>query len=300
MSEEPARQGRWPVVAPYDLGLTTRFLRTGGGDPTFRREPDGFWRASWTPDGPATLRVGSDAEGVWGMAWGPGADAALAAAPRLLGLHEDPWQLDGHPVVERLLREHPGLRMNDTGDVFEALVITVLQQLVTWEEAVASYRKLVERCGEPAPGPAGLLLPPTPRAVRDASMAALVACGVAERRVQVLRDAASYARRLQGAAEMSSPDAMAHLQKLPGIGPWTASSVLGHRLGRPDVALTGDLHLPRTVAYVLTGRAEGDDEAMLALLAPYEGQIFRVQRLIMMAGPKPPRRSPKPTLWANR
>ncbi|SLI04712.1 3-methyladenine DNA glycosylase/8-oxoguanine DNA glycosylase [Mycobacteroides abscessus subsp. abscessus] len=49
-----------------------------------------------------------------------------------------------------------------TGRVFEALVPAVLEQKVHTRSARMSWRKLVCRYGEPAPGPApaGLLLPP--------------------------------------------------------------------------------------------------------------------------------------------
>src|SRR5690348_4409532 len=41
---------------PVDLRLTLRTLRHGSGDPSFARRDDGWWRATRTPDGPATTR----------------------------------------------------------------------------------------------------------------------------------------------------------------------------------------------------------------------------------------------------
>ena len=64
--------------------------------------------------------------------------------------------------------------------------------------------------------------------------------------------------------------------------------------------MVGDLKLPDTVRYVLEGVERGDDADLQRLLLPFVGQRVRVIKLIMMSGEAPPRRSPKPELWARR
>ena len=52
-------------------------LRRGGGDPTYRVDPDGtIWRGVRTPEGVTTLRVRAVAAAgeVEAEAWGPGRD----------------------------------------------------------------------------------------------------------------------------------------------------------------------------------------------------------------------------------
>ena len=70
------------------------------------------WRASRTPDGPATLHVSVDGDTADATAWGPGAQWALDAAPELLGAADDDAGFrPRHPVVARLHRELRGLRI---------------------------------------------------------------------------------------------------------------------------------------------------------------------------------------------
>ena len=63
--------------------------------------------------------------------------------------------------------------------------------------------------------------------------------------------------------------------------------------GDPDAVSVGDYHLPKAVGWTLAGERGTDDVGMLALLAPYEGQRYRVQRLIELGGSTPPRRGPR-------
>jgi 3-methyladenine DNA glycosylase/8-oxoguanine DNA glycosylase len=290
---------------PYAFLEVTRLLRTGGRDPTFRRHDDGFTSAHRFATGEATLDVRCRGARVVAEAWGPGADEALERLPRRLGLHEAPWSLPPgtNPRVDQMLKAHPGLRLVDTGDAYEALVNIVPQQLVTWAEAASSWRQLVERLGTPAPGPAahalGLMLPPTPKALASAGTAQLQACGLGSKRARVLVDVGRRAGRLQEAAAMPTADAVRRLTALPGIGPWTATSVLGMRLGRPEPVLLGDYHMPHTVAWGLAGEPRGTEARMLELLAPYEGQAFRVLRLLHAARVSAPKRGPRRQAFAD-
>lgn len=282
----------WPIPEPYDFAATTRFLRTGPADPTLRREPDGFWRTAHTPDGPATVHLTVGAC-VRAEAWGPGAAAAMQDVPRWLGLVEPPCVLPAHPIVDRLAQAHPGLRLTDTRDVFEALTVVILQQLVTWEEATATWRRLCLDLGEPAPGPGGLRLSPTARTIRAVGPQRLQDAGVRRQQAFTLVEVARAARALQRAADLPTDDAASLLQRVSGIGPWTSGMVLGLRLARPEPVPFGDLHLPHQVAYALAGEERGSDARMLELLAPFPGQGFRVIQLIYAASIQAPRRAPR-------
>ncbi len=284
----------WDWPDPYDFFETTRLLRTGGGDPTVRREPNGLWRTVRLPEGPATVRLKAiPRESIEAQAWGAGAQAALERVPLWLGLDLAPLSLPPHPVTDRLLREHRGVRLNNTGDVFEALVCIILQQKVTWQEAAFCWRRLTEKLGEPAPGPAGMRLAPTPRAIRAAGVERLVQLGIARQRARTIHEVAFSARRLEQAALLPSDDAQALLQKVRGVGPWTSALVLGMRLARPDPIVRGDLKLPSTVCWALAGEPRADDARMEELLEPFPGQAFDVIRLIFAARIEAPRRGPR-------
>jgi 3-methyladenine DNA glycosylase/8-oxoguanine DNA glycosylase len=295
----PDASATWPRPAVYDFFATTALLRTGPFDPTLRREPDGLWRTTQTPDGPATVRVWVG-DPLRAEAWGPGASRALADIPRWLGLDEPAWSLPPHPVVDRLSRAHRGLRLTDTRDVFEALLTFILQQRITWEEATALWRRLCEQLGAPAPGPMALRLSPTARTLRAVGPERLGDLGIAWQQARTIMAVARASRLVERAADLPTTEADAVLQSVPGVGPWTAAMVLGVRLGRPEPVPVGDVHLPSTVAFALTGEPRADDARMLSLLTPFAPQAFRVVRLVFAAGIRAPRRGPRAPIAQRR
>ena len=117
--------------------------------------------------------------------------------------------------------------------------------------------------------------------------------GVDLKRQRTIRAVASVARRLEECTAMSPDDAMARLQLIPGVGIWTAAETAQRALGHPDAVSVGDYHLPNMVVHLLTGRARGTDDEMLALLAQWPGQRQRVMRLIEIVGIAAPRFGPR-------
>ncbi|RSS76815.1 DNA-3-methyladenine glycosylase [Streptomyces sp. WAC06614] len=299
---QPAGNGgrtrTWEPEGPVDLGLTLGPLRRGPGDPTFRTTPDGsVWRATRTPQGPGTLRVAVHDGRVTAEAWGPGADWLLEGLPALLGADDDPAAfVPRHRLVHASHRRRPGMRLTRTGLVLESLIPTVLEQKVTTDEAYRAWRRLVRQYGEPAPGPAGgtgLYVMPDPRTWLTIPSWDWHRAGVDTKRSGTILRAVRVGARLEEAAAMPLPEAAARLELVPGIGPWTSAETLQRSNGAADAVTTGDLHLPGVIGYALAGNRDADDDEMLALLAPYAGQRHRAARLILLAGPTPPRRAPK-------
>lgn len=283
-----------PIHAPIHLGLTLGPLRRGRRDPTTRFAEDGFWRATRTPAGPATEHVTINDGGVLVEAWGPGAEWLLEAAPALVGLDDDPSDFRAaHPVIRDLHRRMPGLRLGRTGAVMEALIPSILEQKVSGKEAWLAFASIVRRYGEPAPGPAGLTLPPSPERLAGIPSYDLHPLGVERRRADTLRRACSAAGRMEEAASMSFEDARRRLRAIPGVGVWTAAEVARVALGDPDAVSVGDYHLKNQVAWVLAGEPRATDERMLELLEPYRGQRARAIRLIEASGITAPRYGPR-------
>ncbi|NJP68859.1 DNA-3-methyladenine glycosylase family protein [Streptomyces spiramenti] len=293
------RERSWAPTGPYDPRRTLSVLRRGVGDPTFRTDPDGTaWRATRTPEGPATLRL-PPGDPVRASAWGPGAEWALDRLPQLLGAEDRPEEfLAHHRSVAEAARRHAGLRLVRTGSVLEALIPSVLEQKVTTREAYRSWRRLVNRFGEPAPGPAGegrtgmRVMPDRTGWLRVPSWEWHRA-GVDSKRSDTVIRAVRAAPRLEQAADMALPEAIARLCLVPGVGPWTAAEVLQRSNGAPDAVTVGDYHLPGIVGHALAGERDADDARMLELLAPYEGQRYRATRYIVLTGLGPPRRGPR-------
>ncbi|KOU82927.1 MULTISPECIES: DNA-3-methyladenine glycosylase family protein [unclassified Streptomyces] len=295
-----AGERRWVPDGPVDLGLTLGPLRRGPGDPTFRTTPDGsVWRATRTPEGPATLRVsrtGPAGTEIDAEAWGAGAAWLLDQLPALLGAGDDPAVfVPRHRLVHASHRSRPGLRLTRTGLVLESLIPTVLEQKVTADEAYRAWRRLVRQYGEPAPGPhwQNLYVMPDPRTWALIPSWDWHKAGVDAKRSDTIVRAVRVANRLEEAAAMDLPEAARRLEAVPGIGPWTSAETLQRSNGHPDAVTTGDLHLPGIIGYALAGDRDADDAAMLELLAPYAGQRHRAARLILLAGRTPPRRSPR-------
>lgn len=278
---------------PLDLASTLGPLRHGRGDRTIVLSPLEAWLAFRTPDGPATLRLQAAAPlRLEVSAWGAGGEMALRGAAALIGEKDRPDTFVAHhPLLHRIQRANPGLRLPRTGRVFHALLPTILEQKVTGTEAFRSYAALLRHHGAPAPGPGGLLLPPPPETLAALPYHAFHPLGIERRRAEVIRRAASRAAWLEASA--SAAEAAARLRSLPGIGPWTVAEVLRSAFGDPDAVSVGDYHVPNMVAWALAGEPRADDDRMLAILEPYRGQRGRVQRLLEVAGIVAPRYGPR-------
>lgn len=298
-SPAPDGERRIRVDGMLDVRRTLSIHARGTGDPALRFEPGGAWRATRTPDGPATLRVRRLPEGVLAQAWGPGAASALGSVDALLGLDDDPTALVPlHRAVADAVRRLPGLRIGRSGAVLEALVPAILEQKVTGDEARRTYRALVREYGEPAPGPGGLWLPPAPSVLASLPYYAFHPLGLERRRAELVRAVARDAARLERLAATADQEAdragvYAALRAYPGIGPWTAAEVGIRAFGDPDAVSVGDFHLPNLVAWALAGEPRGTDERMLELLEPYRGQRGRVTRLLELGGVRAPRYGPR-------
>jgi 3-methyladenine DNA glycosylase/8-oxoguanine DNA glycosylase len=272
-------EARIALAHPLDVVATLAPLAHGRHDPTIRFTAGGVWRAMRTVDGPATLHVAASPGAALLQAWGLGAGAAIEAAPALIGLLDEPDQfVPHHAILRDLVRRNPGLRLPRSGRLLEALVPAILEQKVTGVEARRSFRALVARHGEPAPGPVGLRLQPSARTLAALPYPAYHVLGVERRRADVIRAASAMASRIEAAA--SPQDAGRLLRGLAGIGPWTTAEVLRIAWGDPDAFSLGDYHLPNLVAWALAGEARADEARMLHLLEPYRGQRGRVQRLL--------------------
>jgi endonuclease III len=280
--------------APLDLRLTLAPLQRGHSDPSMRLEPAGAWRATITPDGPATAHYASRAGEVTVEAWGPGVEWVLDTAPVLVGGDDDDSDfLPVDPVIRDLHRRFRGLRICRSQAVVEALVPTIIEQKVLGIEAHRSYARLVRRYGKPAPGPADLLLPPPPALLQGTPSWAFHPLGIERRRAEAIRRACSYAGRLEETVALPRDEAYRRLTALPGVGAWSAAEVAVRALGDPDAVSVGDFHLPHHVSFALCGEPRADDERMLELLEPYLGHRARVIRLIEIGHPAPPRYGPR-------
>lgn len=283
------------LPGPLDLRLTLGMLQRGGSrDPTIRLASDQVWRASWTPEGPATTLVELKSGRLRVRAWGPGAGWAIQSAPALLGLDDSPESFrPRHPLLIEIHRRHRGMRLGRTQAVFEAAVPTVLEQKVPSIEARGAYAAMVRALGEPAPGDAGLILPPSPHRLLQTPYWTFHRYGIERRKADVIRNAAAVASRLNQLSRIGADEARRCLLSIPGIGPWSAAEIAAVALGDRDAVSPGDYNLPHVVSWALAGEPRGTDARMLELLEPYRGHRARVIRLLAAAGITAPRFGPR-------
>jgi 3-methyladenine DNA glycosylase/8-oxoguanine DNA glycosylase len=279
------------TATPINLPMSLAPLAHGRGDPTVRLEPWGAWRATRTPEGPATMRFAARDSAITVSAWGDGAGWATHHAADQVGANDQPEALiPQHAVIAEQVRRLPGLRLPASLRPFDALLPAICEQKITGVEARAVFRAMLRAHGEPAPGPGGLRLAPDPSVLADLPYYAFHRFGLERRRAELIRHCAALAPRLDG---MTAQQVGKLLGRVRGIGPWTVAEVTRVAYGDPDALSVGDYHIASMVAWALAGEAKADDARMLELLQPYRGQRGRIQRLLEVSGVFPPRRGPR-------
>jgi 3-methyladenine DNA glycosylase/8-oxoguanine DNA glycosylase len=290
-------QRRLELENGHRIDLSLRTLKLFGSDPALRvRRHESLW-ALRLSSGAATLYLEHPANAAHAEieAWGEGAAEALERLPALVGC-DDLAAERFAPTLEPLRgldRGLRGLRLPRSGAAYDVLVRTVIEQKVSGKEAYRSFRQLVAEHGEPAPGPGGLRLPPSPARLAELDWAELHPLGLEQRRARVLNAVARFALRFGHDLPAPTPGVEERLAALPGIGPWTLAKMRRHAWGDADAVEVGDYNLPSTVAWNLAREPRADDRRMLELLEPYRGHRGRVIAMLMLSGQREPRYGPR-------
>lgn len=276
----------------FDLLRSQRMIKLGSYDPCARIDDGVFFRATRSPAGPVTYRLAEVGSGISIQAWGPGAQWVGDHATRLAGLADEPHAFaPDHSTLARWHSDAP-LYMPQSLVLFEQVFPTILQQLVTWREAMLAYRGLVHQLGEPAPGPGELWLAPDAKRLAATPYYVLSEHGVLKRRSDTVRLAAKMLGRID-ASTMSPKQLAGRMMAVRGIGSWTTEGVIATVLGYPDAVIIGDAKLPNWVCWNLADEPRGDDKRMLDLLRPFKGHRWRVITLIRQHGKAPPKWGPR-------
>ena len=167
----------------------------------------------------------------------------------LLDLDADPSAINA--ALHAHFPDGDGLRVPGAIDGFELAVRAILGQQITVAAARTLAQRLAERLGESidTPWPELNRLFPTPDTIALTPPEMLGEMGIVRQR-QVALQALAIAVQ-QGRIDLS-PDADPHtaiaaLQSIPGIGPWTAQYIAMRALRWPDAWLVGDVALTKAL-----------------------------------------------------
>jgi AraC family transcriptional regulator of adaptative response / DNA-3-methyladenine glycosylase II len=172
------------------------------------------------------------------------ASLSLASSlPSILSRVKSLFDLACHPeeiarALGPIARDHPGLRLPGAIDGFEIAVRAVLGQQVTVKTAAALAARFAKRFGAPIETPHATLdrLFPQPAEIAALDPSTIAELGIIAARARAIVELARELDRgrlsLEPAAHIEPT--LAALEKLPGIGPWTAQYIAMRALAWPD------------------------------------------------------------------
>lgn len=141
--------------------------------------------------------------------------------------------LSADPELEPHVEAHGPLELDPADDPFRRLVVSLIRQQVSMEAASAIRERLFER------------VDPEPASILAADPATLREAGLSSAKAEYLEHAArafednDYDRDYF--ANLSDDEVSEELERIRGVGPWTANMFLMFALGRPDVFPVEDL-----------------------------------------------------------
>jgi DNA-3-methyladenine glycosylase II len=283
----------WPVVGvavrQQPDGTVVADATQSVPDGAAQSVPDGAARS--VPDGAARSVPDGAAESV------PDGVRARASAQlaRLLSLDVDgtgfPALGASDPVVAGLQVRFPGLRPVCFNSPYEAACWAVLSHRVRTSQAATLKARLAAAHGERRtvdgveitafPDPAALLAVDAFDGVPDVKL----------RRLHALAAAAADGRLTAGRLRALPPaEALAELQRLPGVGPFSAELTLIRGAGAPDVFAMAERRLHATMVELY--RLPGAEPARLVEVArgwaPYRSWVSVLARSYREAGARAP------------
>ncbi|MCY3780563.1 MAG: hypothetical protein OXG78_09670 [Chloroflexi bacterium] len=153
------------------------------------------------------------------------------------------------PVVEPLV----GLPIHCTETVFEALITLIIEQHITWKTALRSQRCLLRLFGRRAAidGDRSVYDFPTPAQLASATREALQPLKITNKRIDlIIATAAAICRSeldLESIGDLPPKQAYEQLLELNGVGPWTATNVVGRAFGSYPFVSANDVALQAAV-----------------------------------------------------
>jgi len=265
---------RMRARGPFSLTAAARFTEgfpAGQGDGDGRLDLAFPADSDWTTVG---VRVTADRAALLAdVVANPGAlplGRIRSQVERILSLDVDgtgfPTVAERDPVVGDLQARYPGLRPVQFHSPYEAAAWTIIGQRIRITQAARIRTRMATQLGDRVDfGDRQLPSFPAP----DRLTALREFPGLTKRKIDQLQalGRAAGQGQLDATALRSRPpeEALAHLQTLPGIGPFSAELILLRGAGHPDVLPTHEKRLHRAMAAVYHLGPDPDLEALQAI-----------------------------------
>jgi DNA-3-methyladenine glycosylase II len=256
-------------VCPFSLEATVRLLQRRPVNRVDRWVDGEYRRAILTPEGMRLIAL-RDAGSIdapdlrlelhGGPIGGATSDQISAMVRWMLGLDAEvppsDWLAEQEPLLVPTLDRLRGFRPPAFPDLFATCLAVLPYQQLSLDAGTAIMGRLVERFGPSLrhDDEDWYDFPP-PGVIAGASEADLVGVGLSRAKAVALQRLAGHAlagdldrARYEG---LSTADAMVQLQKLPGIGPWSAAVIALRGMRRLDAFPGGDTGAAKSLTVLL-------------------------------------------------
>lgn len=252
---------------PLDWPSLLGFLRERAIPGVELVEPSEYGRTAQLGELTGTLRVrharGDDAAliATVSLSLVPRLAAVVGRLRALFDLDAQPHAVAEHlrhdPILRRLVARRPGLRVPGCFDPFEMAVRVVLGQQVSVRGATTLCGRLARTFGHAlSDRPDARIVFPSARVLSRVPVESMQAIGLPRSRAgTIVALARAVEEGLVDLSNTSEPRAvLEQLQRIPGVGPWTAHTVAMRALRWPDAFPAGDLGVRKALG-VSTPRA---------------------------------------------
>ena len=198
------------------------------------------------------------------QALAPALPALLGRVRQLFDVNARPdiiaEQLSPHRALRASLRSNPGLRVPGAFDAFELATRAILGQQITVKAATAIASRFARAFGTPhqTPAPGLDVLFPDARAIASVAPERIAEVGVIRSRALsiVALAQAMTTGQLMLEAGANPSDAIEQLQRISGVGPWTANYIAMRALRWPDAFPKEDVVIRKRLGGVSAAGAE--------------------------------------------
>ncbi len=179
------------------------------------------------------------------------------------------------PALWRVVAPLVGLPIFCSETVFEALITLIIEQHISWKNALRYQRTLMRMFDSGASlGQAEVYRFPSPQRLARSSHSELKALKITNRRIEIIIDiaqaVASGALDLESIGRREALAAYDQLMTLNGVGHWTANNVIGRALGAYPFVSHNDVALQAAVQhYFHDGKGQKSPELVTKTLGCY-------------------------------